>query len=119
MARAKNNNLKKPNQEVSYTHEQIQELKRCAQDPVYFINNYVMIQHPVKGAIPFELYDYQIKMVEAFKEHRFTCTLSSRQTGKCFFYSTMINTIKKPIGLKKVLLFIINKDLYNEIFKEV
>jgi len=82
VARAKNNNLKKPNEEVEYTYEQVQELKKCASDPVYFIKKYVKIQHPVQGAIPFNLYAYQVKMVEAYKENRFNIVLSSRQTGK-------------------------------------
>lgn len=82
MARAKNVNLKKPNQELEYTHEQVQELKRCAQDPVYFIKKYVMIQHPVRGALPFDLYSYQEKMIRAYQDNRYTVVLSARQTGK-------------------------------------
>lgn len=41
-----------------------------------------MIQHPLKGAVPFKLYDYQRKMLRAYKEHRYTIVLSARQTGK-------------------------------------
>ena len=82
MARAKNARLKTPNTEVEYTHEDLMELKKCAADPVYFIANYVKIQHPVKGSIPFKLYDYQIKMIRAYQENRYTVVLSARQTGK-------------------------------------
>lgn len=82
MARAKNDLLKKPGQELEYTYEQVQELKRCVEDPVYFIRNYVQIQHPVKGAVMFELYDYQEKMIRAYQENRYTVVLSARQTGK-------------------------------------
>lgn len=81
MAR-KNPNIKKANTEVEFTPEQIMELKRCAQDPVYFIKHYVKTQHPVKGIIPLDLYDYQIDMVKAYMEHRYNITLSARQTGK-------------------------------------
>jgi len=82
MARAKNVNLKKPNEETEYTYKQVQELKKCMADPVYFINNYVTIQHPLQGAVPFKLYDYQVKMIEAFNTNRFNCVLSARQSGK-------------------------------------
>ena len=82
MARAANQNLKKPNQEVDYTYKQVQELKKCAQDPVYFIKNYVQIQHPTKGSLPFKLYPYQEKMIRAYQENRYTVVLSARQTGK-------------------------------------
>ncbi len=119
MARSKNINLKTPNQELEYTYEQVEELKRCAQDPVYFIRKYIQIQHPVKGAVPFDLYSYQEKMIRAYQENRYTVVLSARQTGKCFFYSTMINTIEVPKGIKKFLLKIVNRKKYDEIFKEM
>jgi hypothetical protein len=82
MARGKNKNLKSPNQEMEYTHEQVEELKKCSQDPVYFIENYVRIQHPKKGDVPFKLYRYQKNMVRAYQENRYTVVLSARQTGK-------------------------------------
>jgi len=82
MARAKNDKLKTPDQEVEFTYEQVQELKRCVQDPIYFIENYVQIQHPVKGAVPFRLYPYQKNMIRAYQDNRYTVVLSARQTGK-------------------------------------
>ena len=82
MARAKNPRLKRPNEEQEYTPEQVMELKRCAEDPVYFIKTYVRIQHPKEGSVPFELYDYQEDMVRAYKENRWVAVLSARQTGK-------------------------------------
>lgn len=82
MARAKNDKLKTPDQEVEFTYEQVQELKRCVQDPIYFIENYVQIQHPVKGAVPFKLYSYQKDMIRAYQDNRYTVVLSARQTGK-------------------------------------
>lgn len=119
MARAKNARLKSPHIETEYTYEQVQELKRCSSDPVYFIRKYIKIQHPLKGSIPFNLYDYQEKMIIAYKENRFNVVLSSRQTGKCGLYSTMINIIERPKGIKKFLLKLINRKSYNEIFKEL
>jgi len=82
MARARNPNLKKANTEVEFTYEQIQELKKCSDDPVHFIKKYVKVQHPVHGAIPFELREYQVKTIEAFHKNRWTVVLSARQTGK-------------------------------------
>lgn len=82
MARAKNPRLKKANQEMEYTFEQVQELKRCADDPVYFIEKYIRIQHPLKGSVPFELYPYQINMLRMYQENRYSVVLSARQTGK-------------------------------------
>ena len=36
------------------------EYVKCAQDPVYFLKKYSFIQHPIKGKIPFHLYDFQL-----------------------------------------------------------
>lgn len=82
MARAKNARLKTPGHECEYTYEQVQELKRCTTDPVYFIRKYIKIQHPIKGAVSFDLYDYQEEMINSFKDHRFSIILSARQSGK-------------------------------------
>ena len=83
MSRATSNPLIKKAGTVSeYTFEQIQELRRCQQDPVYFIRKYCRIQHPVRGAIDFELYDYQIEMIENYHNHNYNIVLSARQTGK-------------------------------------
>lgn len=82
MAGRKNPRIKKANEVTEYTPEQVLELKKCASDPVYFIKEYVMIQHPKRGAIPFKLYDYQIDMINAYQENRYNIILSARQTGK-------------------------------------
>lgn len=78
----KNPNIKKANTEQEFDYEQIQELKRCASDPKYFIKTYVKIQHPVKGAIDFNLRPYQERMIDAYQGSRYTVVLASRQIGK-------------------------------------
>lgn len=76
-------NIKKGNDgEMEYDAFRVQELLRCAMDPAYFVNNYVQIQHPTKGMIPFTLYPYQVKMLQSMKANRKTIILSARQTGK-------------------------------------
>ena len=57
------------------------EYIKCAQDPAYFMKKYCMIQHPIRGKIPFELYDFQEKSVREFKDNRFNIILKSRQLG--------------------------------------
>ena len=66
--------------------EQIKEVikdqyVKCATDPAYFMKKYCMIQHPIRGKIPFELYDFQEKSVREFKDHRFNIILKARQLG--------------------------------------
>lgn len=74
--------LKRSNLEVGYTQEQLMELYKCSNDPIYFITRYVKIRHPARGQISFNLHDYQRDMVMRYKNNRFNILLSARQTGK-------------------------------------
>ena len=58
-----------------------QEYLRCATDPVYFMRKYCMIQHPMRGRIPFHLYPFQEKVLNLFKKHNYATVLKSRQLG--------------------------------------
>ena len=57
------------------------EYVKCAKDPVYFMKKYCVIQHPMKGKIPFDLYDFQEKTVNEFQRERFNIILKARQLG--------------------------------------
>ena len=57
------------------------EYIKCSKDPIHFMKKYCMIQHPVRGKIPFHLYDFQEKTLDEFKKNRFNIVLKSRQTG--------------------------------------
>lgn len=78
----RNPNIKRAGDVDEFNPEQIMELKKCSQDPVHFINTYVKVQHPIDGLVPFILRDYQIKMIRAYQDNRYTVVLSARQTGK-------------------------------------
>ncbi len=58
-----------------------QEYVKCAKDPAYFMKKFCMIQHPIKGKIPFSLYDFQESTVHDFQENRFNIILKARQLG--------------------------------------
>ena len=81
--------IKKPHAEVEFDQHMIDELARCAEPvisddagPLYFIRKYVKIQHPTRGELPFELYDFQVRMIESYMNNRWCVTLTSRQVGK-------------------------------------
>ncbi len=57
------------------------EILRCAQDPIYFINKYVRIRHPTRGLIPFKTFKYQDTTIESFMRKRFNVVLKARQMG--------------------------------------
>ncbi len=88
---------KTPYLKVGYTSEQAVELIRCQEDPIYFIENFIKVQHPVKGMIPLKLYPFQIEMIKAYVEHRKVVSLCSRQMGKALDLDTPILT---PEGFK-------------------
>jgi len=60
---------------------QVKEIIKCGKDPNYFFKNYLKIQHPVRGLIPFEMYPFQEDCVDEFNDHRFNIILKSRQLG--------------------------------------
>jgi len=57
------------------------EYARCATDPVYFLGKYGVIQHPLKGKVNFNLYDFQEKSLESFMKHDYNIVLKARQLG--------------------------------------
>jgi len=57
------------------------EYLRCAADPIYFLKKYSFIQHPIKGKIPFALYDFQEKTLEQFSQNKLNVILKARQLG--------------------------------------
>lgn len=61
--------------------KQISEIIKCGKDPVYFMNTYLKIQHPVKGLLPFNTYPFQDVCVNDFNKNRFNIVLKSRQLG--------------------------------------
>ena len=60
---------------------QVKEIVKCGKDPNYFFKNYVKIQHPIRGLIPFEMFPFQEDCVDEFLEHRFNIVVKSRQLG--------------------------------------
>ena len=77
-----NPNLKKANVQQEWTKEELQEYKRCMDDPQYFVENYIMIVSPDEGLVPFKLYDFQKEMIGTFHNNRFTICKLPRQSGK-------------------------------------
>ena len=73
------------------------EIVRCKKDPVYFFKNYVLIQHPQRGRIKFNLYPFQEKVLKDLINHQDNIILKSRQLG--------ISTLCAGIALHEILFF--------------
>ena len=93
-----NASLKRLGVEISYTEEQISEIVKCSEDPIYFIKNYVKIVNVDKGLIPFDMWPFQENMVNTFHNNRFCIAKMPRQVGKCLQLNTPIRLRNKRTG---------------------
>ena len=90
-----NSNLKAKNVSISYTQEQVEEYLRCRNDPVYFIKNYCKIVSLDQGLINFNLYNYQIRFINAIHKNNRVISMQPRQMGKCLSINTKVKLKQK------------------------
>jgi len=68
-----------------WTEQDIVDFGQCM-DPVtgphHFLDNFFFIQHPTKGKLKYEAFDYQRRLIDSYHNHRFNVNLLPRQTGK-------------------------------------
>jgi hypothetical protein len=57
------------------------EYIKCAKDPTHFMRKYCYIQHPQRGRVIFNLYPFQGKVLNLWKENHYSIVLKSRQLG--------------------------------------
>jgi len=77
-----NNLVKRAGVEHQYTEEELKEYMKCSTDPCHFIQNYTQIISLDEGLVPFNLRGYQEKLINHFKDSRFSVVLAARQSGK-------------------------------------
>ena len=77
--------IKKANKQETYTEAQMQDLMQCM-DPdegyLYFARKFAYIQHPVKGKLLFDPFEYQLRLMHSYHAYRFNINMMPRQTGK-------------------------------------
>lgn len=95
-----NPNLKQIGLQLQFTTEQIQEIARCQQDPIYFIENFCHIVTLDRGLELFKLYDCQKKKVHVILNNRKVVLMEGRQQGKtitsaaCILWYTLFQDSK-------------------------
>lgn len=57
------------------------EIKKCFEDPLYFINNYCKIPTTTQGLITFKTFHYQDDLILKFEANRYNIVLKARQLG--------------------------------------
>jgi len=77
--------IKKANKQETFTEAQMEDLVKCM-DPdegyLYFAKNFAYIQHPVKGKLLYDPYEYQLGLMDTYHNYRFNINMMPRQTGK-------------------------------------
>ena len=79
------NLVKKAHAKIKYTDEMMMHLHKCSDPetgPMYFMENFLQIQHPTKGSINFEPFEFQRRLVKNYHKNRFSINMLPRQTGK-------------------------------------
>jgi len=77
--------IKTAHSRQKYTEQDISDLKKCMDTdtgPHYFLDHFFYIQHPTKGRLRYEAFDYQRRLIDSYHQHRFNVNLLPRQTGK-------------------------------------
>jgi hypothetical protein len=92
--------LRRGNILFEYTDWELEEIKKCASNVVYFANNYCQVMTD-DGIRQIELRDYQIQILNQYQHHRKNVFVSPRQSGK---------TITSSIFLLWYLLFNFEKN---------
>jgi len=86
MAKSLDGNLiKKAHAPQRYTLEEVKHHEACMDPvtgPIYFAKNFLKIQHPTRGSIPFEPYEYQERLIDAYHNNKQCIAMLPRQMGK-------------------------------------
>ena len=84
MAEIYNSNplLKAAGVQQEFTPEQVKEYLKCAQTPIYFIENYCQIVTLDHGLQPLKLYDCQKSKIDTIHNNRRVILMEGRQQGK-------------------------------------
>ena len=77
-----NPQLKRINTPVQLTEEQVREFIKCAEEPIYFIENYVRIITLDKGFVQISLYPFQRQAIRDINDNRRVIVKAGRQVGK-------------------------------------
>jgi hypothetical protein len=95
-----NSRLKQIGYNIDYAPEQILEIQRCSEDPIYFIETYCKIVSLDHGLVPFKLYECQKRKVKTILENRKVILMEGRQQGKtitsaaCILWYTLFSDNK-------------------------
>lgn len=77
--------VKAPHRRETYTDQELAEFAACADPvtgPLYFMDHYFWIQHPTRGKMLYQPFEYQRRLISTYHDYRYSISLMPRQTGK-------------------------------------
>lgn len=85
MSQIDNQFIRSKGQIINLDAFQISEIIKCC-DPdtgyEHFMRNYFYIQHPTKGQLLYDPFEFQERLIDNYHRHRFSVSMMPRQTGK-------------------------------------
>lgn len=86
-----------------YTQDEVDEMRRCAEDVIYFANKYCFVMTD-EGVRNIKLRDYQIDILRAYQANNKVVFVAPRQIGKCFLFHNLLiikdkNNVNQLISL--------------------
>src|ERR1035441_8825611 len=78
----RNKRLRQAGTRIALTPEQLKEYKKCSQNPIYFIENYIKIITQDHGLQPLKMYKMQRQLIKTCHENNRVLVKWSRQSGK-------------------------------------
>jgi len=75
---------KRPNIQIEYTQEMLEEFCNCKEDPLYFAEHFyqVISTHNNKGKHVVQLYDFQKEILKSLVNNNYNILCAARQVGK-------------------------------------
>ena len=78
-----NENLKQIGYVIQYSGEQVQEILKCKDEPIYFIKKYCkIVSLDSELLVDFDLYSYQENFINLINDNRRVISMQPRQMGK-------------------------------------
>jgi hypothetical protein len=71
--------------QIEYNSATLKEFEQCCDKThgsLYFMTNFMKIQHPTKGGMQFTPFDYQLDLIKNYNEYRYSINMLGRQMGK-------------------------------------
>ena len=96
-----NVNLLKPDLNYQYTEDEIREIQKCKTDICYFAEKYCKLTTD-DGIRNIELRKYQRRILDGFKNNKYSILISSRQIGKCFFPTESVDISGKDMSFLEI-----------------